>query len=352
MEGENLMSRSNRFLSGLVASRTFLATVALLTASLFGGAAQAAIALTAQGVAQGLKLTTFSTGYTPVDSVGPLGIGFTSSGGVLVSDKVGDIHLFPNDVDGQVAPAGSQHYGTVTASGSILSNATGIAQLESNIYMTRQGVGDVVQINQNGSLNQVIVTGLPYVTGIVANPVNGHLYVSTIGMNAVYEIDPVAKTKTSIITADIDGLALSADGSTLFALNEDTGMVTGYNTTTKAVTFAPLFVSTQIDGAVEGRGVLLGDLFINTRDGKIIEVNLGTRAQTTIADGGSRGDFASVDQINNTLLFTQSDSVVRLSLAAVTAVPLPPGVWAGAFTALGGVVISRRATKKRSQSTK
>jgi hypothetical protein len=346
------MSRFNVSLSGFVASRTFSVVAGLFALSMIVVApARAAISLTAAGIAQGLKLTTFSTGFTPVQNVGPLGIGFTSTGGVLVSDKSGDIHLFPSDVDGQIAPAGSQHYGTVTMGTSILTNSAGIAQVGNNIYMARQGIGDVVQLNQNGSLNQVIVTGLPFATGIVANPVNGHLYVSTLGVNSVYEIDPVAKTKTQVsaISEDIDGLAISANGSTLYTLNEDTGFITGYNTTTKAVTFAPLFVSNQIDGAVEGRGVLLGNLFVNTRDGKIIEVNLGTRAQTTIADGGSRGDFASLDLTNNTVLFTQSDSIVRLSLASVTAVPLPPGIWAGAFTALGGVVISRRATKKRAQ---
>jgi sugar lactone lactonase YvrE len=161
-------------------------------------------------------------------------------------------------------------------------------------------------------------------------------------MNAVYEVDPIAKTKTLFTSGDIDGLALSSNGSTLYSLNEDTGMITGYSTTTGGVVFNPLFVSTQIDGAVQGLPTLGNNLFVNTRDGKIIEVNLTNRTETTIADGGSRGDFASVDRINNTLLFTQSDSIVRLSLAQVSAVPLPPGIWAGAVTALGGLVISRR----------
>jgi len=343
------MSQFNRS-SGFAGARAIMASLVVLGIALFSATAHAAIMLTPAGTAQGLILSTFSSGFPQTDSVGPLGIGFTSTNGVVVSDKFGDVRLFPTNADGQVAPAATQHYGTTNVSGSLLSNATGIAQVGNNIYMARQGVGDVVQVNQNGSLNQVIVAGLPYVTGIVANPTNGHLYVSTLGMNAVYEIDPVAKTKTLFTAGDIDGLALSSNGSTLFALNEDTGTITGYSTTTKAIVFNPLFVSTQIDGAVQGLPTLGNNLFVNTRDGKIIEVNLTNRTETTIADGGSRGDFASVDRINNTLLFTQSDSIVRLSLAQVTAVPLPPGIWAGAFTALGGVIISRRRAGKRASA--
>jgi len=347
--GEKHMSQFNRS-SGFAGARAIMATLIIVGVALLGATAHAAIMLTPAGTAQGLILSTFASGFPQTDAVGPLGIGFTSTNGVMVSDKFGDVRLFPTNADGQIAPAATQHFGATTVGGSLLSNATGITQVGNNIYLARQGVGDVVQVNQNGSLNQVIVTGLPYVTGLVSNPLNGHLYVSTLGMNAVYEIDPIAKTKTLFTAGDIDGLAISADGSTLFALSEDTGTITGYNTITKSVVFNPLFISTQIDGVVEGRGALLGNLFVNTRDGKIVEVNLVTRNETTIADGGSRGDFASVDRINNTLLFTQSDSIVRLSLAQVTAVPLPSGIWAGAFTALGGVVISRRRAGKRASA--
>src|SRR5262249_38861359 len=50
-----------------------------------------------------------------------------------------------------------------------------------------------------------------------------------------------------------------------------------------------------------------------TNDGTIIEVNLTTLAQTTIATNGTRGDFVTVDPTNNTLLVTQSDAIVRIS---------------------------------------
>jgi hypothetical protein len=302
--------------------------------------AHAAIALIPAGIAQGLKLTTFATGYPNTDEVGPLGIAFTNTGGVLTTDKQGNIRLFPTSADNQLASSApvTQNYG--------LNSATALAHFGGHIYMTRQAVGDVVEVNQDGTFKQTILSGLPFATGLVANPVTGHLYVSTIGIEAVYDIDPVAKTKTLFANGDVDGLSVSTDGSTLYLIGEN-GVITGYNTTTKAVVFAPLTVSPFIDGAVVGRGSLAGNLFVNTRDGKIIEVNLATKVQTTIADGGSRGDFAYADANNNSLLFTQTDSIVRLAEASVGAVPLPSGVWAGAFTGLGGLLISRRrrATK-------
>jgi hypothetical protein len=311
----------------------------------WGTSAHAAIALTPAGIAQGLQLTTFATGYPSAENVGPLGVAFTNTGGVLTTDKLGNMRLFPTSADNQLASSApvTQNYG--------LNSATGLAHFGGKIYMSRQGVGDVVEVNQDGTFKQVILSDLPYATGIVANPLTGHLYLSTIGVNTVYDIDPIAKTKTVFATGDVDGLAISDDGSTLYLIGEN-GVMTGYNTTTKAVVFSPLMVSNTIDGAVIGRGTLAGNMFVNTRDGKIIEVNLATKAQTTIADGGSRGDFAYSDVSNNSLLFTQTDSIVRLSEASVGAVPLPAGVWAGAFTGLGGLIISRRSAAKRARAAK
>jgi len=307
--------------------------------------AHAAIALTPAGIAQGLKLTTFASGYPNTDEVGPLGVAFTTSGGVLTTDKLGNMRLFPTSADNQLASSApvTQNYG--------LNGATGLAHFGTHIYMSRQGSGDVVEVNQDGTFKQTILTGLPYATGIIANPVSGHLYVSTIGINAVYDVDPIAKTKTLFANGDVDGLTVSADGKTLYLIGEN-GVITGYDTTSKAVVFAPLTVSPFIDGAVIGRGTLAGNMFVNTRDGKIIEVNLASKVQTTIADGGSRGDFAYADANNNSLLFTQTDSIVRLAEANVGAVPLPAGVWAGALTGLGGLIVSRRGAAKRARAAK
>src|SRR5215470_3344737 len=63
------------------------------------------LTLTAAGRAAGFGLSTFATGF-PVrssDGVGPLGVVFPASGGVLVDDGLGNVRLFPSDTDGQDA---------------------------------------------------------------------------------------------------------------------------------------------------------------------------------------------------------------------------------------------------------
>src|SRR5205823_6708872 len=66
------------------------------------------------------------------------------------------------------------------------------------------------------------------------------------------------------------------------------------------------------NGVAVGSGLLAGDLFVNTQEGVLVEVNLGTKARTELATGGSRGDMMSVDGNSGTLLLTQTHSIVRL----------------------------------------
>ena len=101
--------------------------------------------------------------------------------------------LFPTDAGGQTAPAApvTQNYGG--------GNAIDLAQSGGNIYMTQQSIGDLVQVNNNGTFNQVIVTGMPAATGMITDPANGHLFVSTLGNNVIWDVDPVAKTKTVFV---------------------------------------------------------------------------------------------------------------------------------------------------------
>jgi hypothetical protein len=77
------------------------------------------------------------------------------------------------------------------------------------------------------------------------------------------------------------------------------------------------FVPGSPDGIVEGTGAAAGDLFLNTNSGTVVELNLATRAQTVIASGGSRGDFAAAGPGAVSAFLTQTDSVVRLTF--------PPG---------------------------
>ena len=204
------------------------ATAALLAAGLLvgPGSASAVMVLTPAGTGLGFSLSTFASGFPTSGSIGPLGIAFVG-GTVMVTDYPGNVRVFPNDNDGQnaaSAPIGQNYGGT---------NAVGLATVGNNVYMTRQGIGDLVQVNANGTFNQVIVTGLPAATGIVTNPFNGHLYVSTLGNNVIWDVDPIAKTKVALVNANLDGLTLSADGKTIYGVQGGSNVL-GFDTVSHA----------------------------------------------------------------------------------------------------------------------
>ena len=132
----------------------------------------------------------------------------------------------------------------------------------------------------------------------------------------IYQVDPIAKTAVPFASASVDGLSLSADGSVLYGAGvggADEGHILGFSTTTGAQVFDSGFIPDDIDGTALGTGALTGDIFANTNGGTVYEVNLATKAQTLIADGGSRGDFVTVDTNNDTLLLTQTDRILRLT---------------------------------------
>jgi hypothetical protein len=316
--------------------------VLLSLALLFGTHANAQMSLTPAGIAQGFTLSTFATGFPNNGNTGPLGIAFNGSM-VLVADYPGNVRVFPTDTDGQnasSAPVG-QTYG--------FGNSIGLANSGGKLYMTRNVSGDVVQINPDGSFNQVIFTA-GNATGLTVNPNNGHLLVSTKETNNIYNVDPVAKTEVVFVNASADGVATTS--SRLYAVQSPQvgDDVLGYDITTHVKLFDSGSIANGPDGVATGAGNLAGDIFVNTNGGTLVEIDTTTKAQTVIASGGSRGDFEAVDP-NGTLLLTQSDRVLRLTPG--------PGGWfgdtpePGALALLaalslpgGALVLRRRALRK------
>lgn len=306
---------------------------------------RAALMLTPAGVSQGFSLTTFATGF-PTNGVGPLGIAFPSTGGVLVTDDPGNIRLFATDTNGQSAASApvTQNYGG--------GNAIGLAQVGGHIYMTQQAAGNLVQVNNNGTFNQLIASGMPLATGLVADPTTGHLFVSTVGFGTIFDVDPIAKTKTAFVNVNADGLSISPDNKTLFA-EVNNSEILGFDIATKALVFNSGFIPGSPDGTAAGTGSLAPFIFVNTNGGTVVEVNLATLVQTVIATGGSRGDFVTVDPNDGSLLLTQTDSIVRLippaggGFGGTPTVPEPSTL---ALLMLGGVGLAgwrrwkRRAT--------
>lgn len=321
--------------------RSACLTLGLVAAAMLAprGPARADMTLTAAAIADGFTLTTFATNF-PNNGLGPLGIAFPNSGGVLVSDSPGNVRLFPTDTDNQNA-AGvpvAQNYGS--------GRAFDMAKSGGHVFMTQRDAGAVVQLNDNGTLNQTIVSGLPSPHGIVVDPLNGHLIVSTFTGNNVYDVDPVAKTANLLFHASLDGITISPDGSTLYGAAAPQGVdrVFGYDLTAGHVgnvVFNSGLVAGDPDGTAISFGAFAGNIFVNTNGGTVVEINLATLTQTLIASGGSRGDFVTVDPNDGSLLLTQTDRILRLSNHGIF-VPEPSSIALCVIGAAGLLVHARR----------
>ncbi|CAN5871212.1 hypothetical protein BH11PLA1_BH11PLA1_15550 [soil metagenome] len=292
-------------------------------------AAKAVLTLTPDGLARGFQLTTFASGFPSSGGVGPLAIDYQADHSILVSSyATGTISRYAN-VDNQTFGAAP----LINYPNSEF--AHGIAHIGSTVYVSRYNSQTIVQLNADGSINHTVVSAIGNARALLANPANGHLFVSTV--QGIRDIDPIAGTFTTLVNVEADGISLSADGSIIYGalISGNSGHLVGYNTTTGAQVFDSGFVPGGIDGTALGFGPFTGYVYANTNSGTVIEINLLTHAQTVIATGGSRGDFVSSDPfLTGDLLLTQTDSVLRLS-----GIPAPSSM---ALLAIGGLLTSRR----------
>src|SRR5262249_8855776 len=142
---------------------------------------------------------------------------------------------------------------------------------------------------------------------------NGHLIVES--RNALYDVDPSqpfgsnARLIASAATGELfDGVTVSLDGTVAYVArypaSSDTrtnpSHVSGYRIIPGTNVFNSGPIPGSVDGTAIGTGALAGYVVANTNAGTVVLVNLTTLAQTVIANGGGRGDFATLDP-NGTL---------------------------------------------------
>lgn len=330
----------------ILASASFF--IALLTG--IANPANAALTLTAASIAQGFTLTTFASGFpTTGHCCGPLGIGFTSSGGVLVSDYTGTVAKFATNTDNQT-------YASASITGGYgWGLPVGIAQYGGKFYMAdRSNGGRVIEISSDGAFVGVVATGIPLATGIVADPATGKLYVSGSNSNSwswgtIFEVDPSTGSATDKKSqwGFYDGLTIS--GSTLYA--EGNNSIIGYNLSTFAEVYNSGFIPGGPDGVAIGTGSLSNLLFINSNDGTFWQQDVTDHALTLFASGGSRGDFVYVDP-NGTLLITQTDSIMRLTAPVGGGFEHNGNVPEPGSLALMGLALASLASLRRRMSQK
>ena len=300
--------------------------------------AHAGMALTTAGSTAGFGLSTFSDTYPNSSTIGPLGIAFRADGKVMVSDFPGNVRVL-NDVDGQdassVTPA--SNYGTA--------GAVGLTNLGGTIYMASQSSASVYSMAFDGS-SRSFLAGVATATGITNDGTDLFVSGSFAGTGFIDKVT-TAGVVTTFQTGGFDGLSVDVGAGIIYASASSIGHVLGFRISDGAQVFDSGAISGGIDGVAIGQGTLAGNLFVNTNGGTLVEVDMTSLAQTVVADGGSRGDFVTVDP-NGTLLLTQTDSVLRLTApegASFGSDAPEPGTIATMLAGLGALALARRRNR-------
>jgi hypothetical protein len=357
-----------------------LGALALLSAT----PSYADLALTPAGTADGFSLSEFVSGFANngPGGEGPFGIATTTNGNVLVNSYFDSRVYRFNDVDGQTVAAalGStalQSFAAdfVNAGGTIYASGGLPGVLSSPAGDSSRGGPDannLLTLTNTGALATTALAGGAAV-GVAVDAVNGHIFAlratdfGLLGIPAheqLIDYNPGTGTSTVLWTRSSsdqgDSVAVSADGRTAYVSFKGLHQVIGFDTTTGAQTTSFDVAAPDGLGVIHGTSPFAGDLISNNNDGTVALLNVGTGGVTTIASGGSRGDFTGQDLLNGSLFLTQTDSVWRLSCGegcdfgggaggtgggGGTAVP-EPGTW----SLLGLGVVALGLARRRSRN--
>ena len=289
----------------------------------------AQLALTQQGISDGFTLTTFLSGYTP-SAYGPLSQGVL--GGKIISPSAytgstftGTVYVF-NDLDNQTlanaisstpysAQTGLPWFDMATAGGQVYG-----AQAFGGIYE---------HFNANGTYTPIPnlqAAGLNSFLGMWTDPVNQHIIAaSNVGL---VDIDPIAGSyRTVVPNLYPDGVSVSPNGQIAYVAISNG--IAAYNLSTGSfVNFWGVGHPTDGTGVITG-GMFNGDIVVNNNDGTVGLFDPTTGTYSTIASGGTRGDWVSLDTNNGSLFLSQFEQIARLSCGAnctFGSTPEPPSL--------------------------
>lgn len=260
--------------------------------------------------------------------MGAGGVTVTSDNKVLVASFAGPIYLF-SDVDGlSVENALKVNVQFPGLDPGAPGSTPCLAYSNNVVYLTTGR--KLYSLNSDGSGGTVLLNGASVTSlGLAPNPANGHLYAnaSIDPSSNLADIDPA--TNSYVLRPGPGGLMMSVspDGKTAYTAGYP--VVLAYDTTT----WNPVWTSTPITGyasamATIPTGPLAGQLIgYNEVFGELLLFDPTNGDSIVIGTGGDPGvrGFLSVDPTNNTILFSDGESVLRIN-----PVPEPAAVaWIG-----------------------
>lgn len=296
----------------------WLAAVAASCAIALPQAASAGLAINAAGAADGFSLSLFTT-MPQSGPYGAWGSAVLSNGNVVVNGYAGPgsgsfVNRVFTDVDGHAYTDALS-----TKAWNDFDYASALTRLGSTVYGTEHGSNTVRVVNLDGSQGAIISNvGRG---GIDADAARNSLLAATdLGIVEIDLSNPDPATNFRYVGGCggtcVDGVTVSTDGQTVYG--EQGGHILGFNIATATQVYDSGFLGDPDGVGVIRGGALAGQLILNNNNGTVSLLNTLTNTVTTIAEGGSRGDFVGFDPTNGTVFLSQSDSLLRLSLSTGT----------------------------------
>lgn len=319
-----------------VAPATFAAGVTAFAMSMIvASPASASLTLTPAGINDGFTLTTFATmdsGNTGCCG-GPFGIAMSGSNVIVSNGLNNSISVFA-DADGQTSSFGIAPTSALFNIPGAGTGVTAMATVGGVAYGRDPATNLFAQYNGDGTINHDL-------TGVAAHPnlgmwgaPDGHIIASSFdfGLIDINPTDNGGLGSFRVINSGLrpggllglpDGVSVSPNGKTAYV--ELGGVIQAVD-----IASGNLGATYGTSGAPDGSGVISGGVFngfiiANTNLGNIDLINPTLNTFTTIATGGTRGDYTSPDPTNGTLFLAYSDIIARLSCpnCSFTTVPEP-----------------------------